>query len=57
MWYFQVLVNEASRDEGDGAPKARDASVQAARHYLDQTLREEVAVKCISGDGAEELGR
>ena len=57
MKYFIVFVEEASRDKRVIALKSRDNAVDAASHYLDQMLREGVSVKCLSGDGAGELGR
>lgn len=57
MRYVLVFVEERSRDKQIVALKARDAAVEAAGHYVDQTLREGVTVKLTYGDGAGGLWR
>ena len=55
--YFQVVVDEASRDKRVRGLKTRDAAVDATADLVDELAREDVAVKCISGDGAGEFGK
>ncbi|CAN0497107.1 unnamed protein product [Discosporangium mesarthrocarpum] len=57
MKYFQVFVDEASRDKRVIGLKRRDAATDATASYIDDMARDGVVVKCISGDGAGELGR
>ena len=57
MKYFQVFVDEASRDKRVGGLKTRDAAVDAIANYIEEMAREGVAIKCISSDGAGELRR
>ena len=57
MKYFQVFVDEATRDKRVVGLKTRDAATDATANYIDEMAREGLAVKCISGDGAGELGR
>ena len=57
MKYFQVFVDEATRDKRVRGLKTKDSATDATAHYIDEMAREGVAVKCISGDGAGELGR
>lgn len=57
MKYFQVVVDEGTRDKGVRGLKTKDTDTGATAHYIDGMAREGVAVKCISGDGAGELGR
>ena len=57
MKYFQVFVDEASRDKYVVGLKIRDAAIDATGVYIDEMAREGVAIKCMSGDGAGELGR
>ena len=57
MKYFQVFVDEATRDKRVRGSKTKDSATDATGHYIDEMAREGVAVKCISGDGAGELGR
>ncbi|CAM9301783.1 unnamed protein product, partial [Sphacelaria rigidula] len=57
MKYFQVFVDEASRDKHVAGLEKRDAANDATGAYIDEMIREEVPIKCISGDGTGELGR
>ncbi|CAM9872319.1 unnamed protein product, partial [Sphacelaria rigidula] len=57
MKYFQVFVDEASRDKHVVGLKTRDAATEATGAYIDEMARAGVVIKCISGDGAGELGR
>ena len=52
MKYFQVFVDEASRDKHVVGLKTRDAATDATGVYIDEMTREGVAIKCMSGDGA-----
>ena len=53
MKYFQVYVDEAARDKRIRGLKTRDAT----ENYIAEMAREGLALKCISGDGAGEIGR
>ncbi|CAN0051008.1 unnamed protein product, partial [Choristocarpus tenellus] len=55
--YFQVFVDESSRDKRVYGLKTKNAATDATAAYIDQMAREGIPVKCISGDGAGELGR
>ncbi|CAM9795024.1 unnamed protein product, partial [Choristocarpus tenellus] len=55
--YFQVFVNESSRDKRVYGLKTKNAVTDATAAYIDQMTREGIQVQCISGDGAGELGR
>ncbi|CAM9476000.1 unnamed protein product, partial [Choristocarpus tenellus] len=55
--YFQVFVDESSRDKRVYGLKTKNAATDATAAYIDQMTREGIPVKCISGDGAGELGR
>ncbi|CAN0014305.1 unnamed protein product [Choristocarpus tenellus] len=55
--YFQVFVDESSRDKRVYGLKTNYAVTDATAAYIDQMAREGIPVKCISGDGAGELGR
>ncbi|CAM9404629.1 unnamed protein product [Sphacelaria rigidula] len=57
MKSFQVFVDEASRDKRVVGLKTRDAATDATGAYIDEMARQGVAIKCISGDDAGELGR
>ncbi|CAN0444337.1 unnamed protein product, partial [Discosporangium mesarthrocarpum] len=57
MKYVQVFVDEGSRDKRVIGLKTRDAATDATASYLDDMARDGVVAKCISGDGAGELGR
>ncbi|CAM9868982.1 unnamed protein product, partial [Sphacelaria rigidula] len=57
MKYFQVFVDGASRDKHVVGIKTQDAATDATGAYIDEMAREGVAIKCISGDDAGELGR
>lgn len=56
MKYFQVFVDEASTEKHVVGLKTRDAAVDATAAYIDDMARDGITVKCISGDGAGELG-
>ncbi|CAN0458939.1 unnamed protein product [Discosporangium mesarthrocarpum] len=56
MRYFQVFVDEVSRDKRVFGLKTKDTAAAATTAYLDNMARG-VPVKCISGDGAGELAR
>ncbi|CAM9581103.1 unnamed protein product [Sphacelaria rigidula] len=57
MKYFKVFVDKVSRDKHVAGLKTRDAATDATRAYIDEMASEGVAIKCISGDGAGELGQ
>ena len=57
MKYFQVFVDDATRDKRIRGLKTRDAAADATANDIDEMAREGVAIKCISGDGAGELGK
>ncbi|CAM9556873.1 unnamed protein product [Sphacelaria rigidula] len=57
MKYFQVFVDETSRGKHVVGLKTRDVATVATGAYIDEMAREGVVIKCISGDGAGELGR
>ena len=50
-------MDEASRDKHVDRLKTRDAATDTTGAYIDEMAREGVAMKCMSGDGAGELGR
>ena len=45
MKYFQVFVDEASRDKRVAGLKTRDAAVDATANYINEMAREGVAIK------------
>ena len=49
MKYFQVSVDEATRDRRIRGLKTQDATADATANYIDEMARERVAIKCISG--------
>ncbi|CAN0386791.1 unnamed protein product [Discosporangium mesarthrocarpum] len=55
MKYFQVFMDEASRDKRIYGLKTKDAATSATKAYLDTMARDGVNVKCISGDDAGEF--
>ncbi|CAM9813240.1 unnamed protein product [Choristocarpus tenellus] len=55
--YFQVYVDESNRDKRVYGLKTNNTATDATAAYIDQMAREGIPVKCISGDGAGELGR
>ena len=55
--YFQIFVDEATRDKRVVGLRTKDAAVAATKSYLDTMQQSDVYVKCLSGDGAGELGR
>ncbi|CAM9672987.1 unnamed protein product, partial [Choristocarpus tenellus] len=55
--YFQVFVDESSRDKRVYGLKTKNAATDATAAYIDQMAREGIPVKCIGGDGAGEVGR
>ena len=55
--YFQVFVDEASRDKRVRGLTTRDAAVDATADLVDELAREGAVVKCVNGDGAGELGK
>ncbi|CAM9373444.1 unnamed protein product [Choristocarpus tenellus] len=55
--YFQVFVDERSRDKRVYGLKTKNEVTDATAAYIDQMVREGIPVQCISGDGAGELGR
>ncbi|CAM9753325.1 unnamed protein product [Choristocarpus tenellus] len=55
--YFQVFVDESSRDKRLYGLKTKNATADATAAYIDQMAREGIHVQCISGDGASELWR
>ncbi|CAM9965350.1 unnamed protein product, partial [Choristocarpus tenellus] len=57
MKYFQVFVDEASREKRVIGLRTKDAATMATAAYIDEMVREGVVVRCISGDGAGEFGR
>ena len=57
MKHFQVFVDEAIRDKHIRGLETRGAAVDATANYNGEKAREGVAIKCISGDRAGELGR
>ena len=54
--YFQVFVNEASRDKRVRGLKTRGVAADVTANYIDELAREDIHVKCNCGDGAGELG-
>ncbi|CAM9205458.1 unnamed protein product [Choristocarpus tenellus] len=57
MKYFQVFMDEASREKRVIGLRSKDAATAATAAYIDKMTREGVVVRCISGDGAGEFGR
>ena len=57
MKYFPVFVDETTRDKRIVGLRTRYPATDATAYYIDEIAREGLAVKCISGDGAGELGR
>ncbi|CAM9927869.1 unnamed protein product, partial [Choristocarpus tenellus] len=57
MKYFQVFVDEASREKRVIGLRTKDAATAATAAYIDEMARDGVVVRCISGDGAGEFGR
>ncbi|CAM9331837.1 unnamed protein product, partial [Choristocarpus tenellus] len=57
MKYFQVFVDEASREKRVIGRRTKDAATVATVAYIDKMARDGVVVKCISGDGSGEFGR
>ena len=57
MKYFQMCVDEATRDRHIVGLKTRGTATGATTNYINEMAPEALAVKCISGDGAGELGR
>ncbi len=55
--YFQIFVDEATRDKRVVGLRTKDAAVAATKSYLDTMQQSDIYVKCLSGDGAGELGR
>jgi len=55
--YFQVFVDEATRDKRVIGLRTKDAAIAATKSYLDTMRQLDVPVKTLSGDGAGELGR
>ncbi|CAM9159664.1 unnamed protein product, partial [Choristocarpus tenellus] len=55
--YFQVFVDETSRDKRVYGLKKKNAATDATAAYIEQMAREGIQVQCISGDGTGELGR
>jgi hypothetical protein len=55
--YFQIFVDEATRDKRVIGLKTKDAAVDATKSYLDTMQQSDVHIKCLSGDGAGELDR
>ena len=57
MKWFQVFEDEATRDKRIRGLKKRHAATDGTANYIDKLAREGVVIKCISGDGAGDLGR
>ncbi|CAM9615475.1 unnamed protein product, partial [Choristocarpus tenellus] len=57
MKYFQVFVDEASREKCVMGLRTKDAATAATAAYIDEMAREGVVERCISGDGAGEFRR
>lgn len=56
MKCFQVFVDEATHDKRVRGLKTRDTAANTTADYIDKMAREKKATKCISGNGAGELG-
>ncbi|CAM9397444.1 unnamed protein product, partial [Choristocarpus tenellus] len=57
MKYFQLFVDEASREKRVIGLRTKDATTATTAAYIDEMAQEGVVVRCISGDGAGEFGR
>lgn len=57
MRYFMAFIEEGTHDKRVVALNTRNVAAETAGHCFDQMLREDVSVKCISGDVTGELGR
>ncbi|CAN0027892.1 unnamed protein product, partial [Choristocarpus tenellus] len=55
--YFQVFVDEASREKRVIGLRTKDAATAANAAYIDEMARDGVVVRCIRGDGTGEFGR
>ena len=55
--YFQVFVGEATRDKRVPGLKTRDVSNSSTADYIDRMTRVGMTIKCISEDGAGDVGR